>query len=135
MSRYVQAGAQATVSVGVRDALSDAFLAGAIQSAARSRSDRRNEKCMEIKRHPSLHFPQICMDEGSKQLLAEIRDALPILPVPLLFPRICPVMIPTLLPETRVVALHKFQPIKPLGTLVSIQFRDNQAHRSTMIRL
>src|SRR5216684_6357089 len=29
-------GAQATVSVGVRDAPSDAFLAGAIQSAARS---------------------------------------------------------------------------------------------------
>jgi hypothetical protein len=33
---YTGKGAQATVSVGVRDAPSDAFLAGAIQSAARS---------------------------------------------------------------------------------------------------
>src|SRR6266403_4079392 len=33
---YIGKGAQATVSVGVRDAPSDAFLAGAIQSAARS---------------------------------------------------------------------------------------------------
>ena len=44
MSRYIKAGAWATVSAGVRDAASDAFLAGAIQSAARSgrRGDERN---------------------------------------------------------------------------------------------
>jgi len=35
-SQIYRQGAQATVSVGVRDAPSDAFLAGAIQSAARS---------------------------------------------------------------------------------------------------
>src|SRR2546421_289003 len=58
-----------------------------------------------------------------------------LLPVAFLGPRVGVVVVAALLPETRTVALHKLQAIKPLGTFVKVKLWHQQAYRSTVLRL
>src|SRR6266568_4580544 len=55
------------------------------------------------------------------------------LPVSLLFPWIGMIMVAALFPETRAVALHKLQAIEPLGALIEVELRHQQAYLTVVL--